>query len=138
MAVTIRVPAAVRLATVGRLPQARCPAGLVNPCRVLRAGRAAPLRAGRRGRQPGPAGEQVAEHSEGVLAILAGGGQVGADREERPGIPDSDRQPPEIFCCSFTIRTSRSAWLLSTGTRKSVSYTHLRAHETVLDLVCRL
>src|SRR5665811_2633554 len=85
MAVTIRVPAAVRLATVGRLPQARCPAGLVNPCRVLRAGRAAPLRAGRRGRQPGPAGEQVAEHSEGVLAILAGGGQVGADREERPG-----------------------------------------------------
>src|SRR5664280_2665895 len=31
--VTIQVPAAVRLATVGRLPQARCPAGLVNPCR---------------------------------------------------------------------------------------------------------
>src|SRR5450756_388868 len=43
---------------------------------VVRVGRAAPLWAGRRGRQPGPAGEQVAEHSEGVLAILAGGGQV--------------------------------------------------------------
>src|SRR5664280_3655264 len=26
----------------------------------------------------------------------------------------------------------------STGTTVSVSYTHLRAHETVLDLVCRL
>src|SRR5450759_4844327 len=121
--------------------------GWLTRAGVLRAGRAAPLRAGRRGRQPGPAGEQVAEHSEGVLAILAGGGQVGADRARNARAPDSDRQPPEIFCCSFTIRTSRSAWLLSKGTRKSlakrstssrcrssrassattVSYTHLRA-----------
>src|SRR5450759_2618877 len=47
------------------------------------------------------------------------------DREERAArnarAPDSDRQPPEIFCCSFTIRTSRSAWLLSKGTRKSLA-----------------
>ena len=28
--------------------------------------------------------------------------------------------------------------LIVTGTNTSVSYTHLRAHETVLDLVCRL
>src|SRR5665811_1413453 len=32
---------------------------------------------------------------------------------------------------------SRSAWR-SRLTRRPVSYTHLRAHETVLDLVCRL
>src|SRR5664280_328931 len=46
------------------------------------------------------------------------------DRWERTArnawAPDSDRQPPEIFCCSLTIRTSRSAWLLSKGTRKSL------------------
>ena len=33
------------------------------------------------------------------------------------------------------IHCSRRAWRLG---RKAVSYTHLRAHETVLDLVCRL
>src|SRR5664280_3157562 len=32
-------------------------------------------------------------------------------------------------------REARLAWLLA---RRAVSYTHLRAHETVLDLVCRL
>src|SRR5450759_4477927 len=74
--VTIQVPAAGRLATVGRLPQAGCPAGLVNPCRGSPgwSGSAAtgwtPRPAARAGRRTG------AEHSEGVLAILAGGGQV--------------------------------------------------------------
>src|SRR5664280_3593256 len=29
-------------------------------------------------------------------------------------------------------------WLVKRAGRKAVSYTHLRAHETVLDLVCRL
>ena len=29
-------------------------------------------------------------------------------------------------------------YMLATGTIDPVSYTHLRAHETVLDLVCRL
>src|SRR5664280_2874517 len=79
-------PGRCDLATVGRLPQGGCPAGLVNPCRGSpgRSGSAAtgwtPRPAARAGR-----GEQVAEHSEGVLAVFAGGGQVGADREERPG-----------------------------------------------------
>jgi hypothetical protein len=34
--------------------------------------------------------------------------------------PVSVRQDPEIFCWSFTILMSRSAWLLSKGTAKSV------------------
>src|SRR5450759_2463617 len=58
--VTIQVPAAVRLATVGRLPQARCPAGLVNPCRGSPGWTPRPAaRAGRRtgrGAQRGRAG----------------------------------------------------------------------------------
>src|SRR5665811_274705 len=40
---------------------------------------------------------------------------------------------------SFVVRTDDSslAWICWT-TAQAVSYTHLRAHETVLDLVCRL
>ena len=34
-------------------------------------------------------------------------------------LPVAERKHPEIFCFSFIIRTSRSAWLLSKGTRKS-------------------
>src|SRR5665648_1140012 len=74
--------------------------------------------------------------------------------------PSVERKPPEIFCRSFIIRPSRSAKLFVKGTRGSVrkrstsclrvlrrskrlwpipvSYTHLRAHETRHDLVCRL
>ena len=36
-------------------------------------------------------------------------------------------------------RANRPAnWSLTTTRRHTVSYTHLRAHETVLDIVCRL
>ena len=38
----------------------------------------------------------------------------------------------DIFVCSGRIETARPAF------RIPVSYTHLRAHETVLALVCRL
>ena len=34
------------------------------------------------------------------------------------------------------VQAGRDHWLLDLS--DSVSYTHLRAHETVLDLVCRL
>src|SRR5271157_144539 len=33
--------------------------------------------------------------------------------------PSSERKPPEIFCRSFIIRPSRSAWLLVNGTAGS-------------------
>src|SRR5262249_18334150 len=33
--------------------------------------------------------------------------------------PSSVRNPPETFCLTFTIRISRSPWLLSNGIRKS-------------------
>src|SRR5664280_1700657 len=36
------------------------------------------------------------------------------------------------------VKSSVSAWYLSLPHLWAVSYTHLRAHETVLDLVCRL
>ena len=53
------------------------------------------------------------------MPLLAGGGHVAAQGQERlragQGAPAA-----EIFCCSFTMRRSRSAWLLSNGTRRSV------------------
>ena len=39
-----------------------------------------------------------------------------------------DELSENYFCVTYDIR----------GLGESVSYTHLRAHETVLDLVCRL
>ncbi|WDT36878.1 hypothetical protein PVA38_11985 [Streptococcus pneumoniae D39] len=39
---------------------------------------------------------------------------------------------------SIKTRTPCLAQGVSRETEESVSYTHLRAHETVLDLVCRL
>ena len=57
---------------------------------------------------------------------------------------------PNIYRSSFITRIKNSRkdsdprkkdftpTLLDLGTVRSVSYTHLRAHETVLDLVCRL
>src|SRR5664280_3534559 len=36
------------------------------------------------------------------------------------------------------LRLSASTYLVGACTGRSVSYTHLRAHETVLDIVCRL
>ena len=44
---------------------------------------------------------------------------------------DSKAQPTKIHCYIDTKKNLKSIDV-------SVSYTHLRAHETVLDLVCRL
>ena len=38
----------------------------------------------------------------------------------------------------FTDYIETDNGLIEVDSRKTVSYTHLRAHETVLDLVCRL
>ena len=38
----------------------------------------------------------------------------------------------------MTVRELKPAEARRLGIREAVSYTHLRAHETVLDLVCRL
>src|SRR5665811_2464972 len=43
-----------------------------------------------------------------------------------------ERDPREIKILSLHVRERTTAY------PRSVSYTHLRAHETVLDLVCRL
>src|SRR5664280_16642 len=81
LVVTIQVPAAVRLATVGRLPQARCPAGLVNPCRGSPgwSGSAAtgwtPRPAARAGRRTGRGAQR------GRAGHSCGRSPVGADRE---------------------------------------------------------
>ena len=58
------------------------------------------------------------------------------------------RPPPcrpggEFGCCSprfsgHRARPSGGDWTRNAPRTESVSYTHLRAHETVLDLVCRL
>ena len=38
----------------------------------------------------------------------------------------------------FAAKEGNSAVVVSAKIESAVSYTHLRAHETVLDLVCRL
>ena len=43
-----------------------------------------------------------------------------------------------IFSFSAEIDTTFLSYSCGLGRYKAVSYTHLRAHETVLDLVCRL
>eukprot|EP00657_Telonema_sp_P-1_P005400 TRINITY_DN2272_c0_g1_i2.p1 TRINITY_DN2272_c0_g1~~TRINITY_DN2272_c0_g1_i2.p1 ORF type:complete len:153 (+),score=33.64 TRINITY_DN2272_c0_g1_i2:44-502(+) len=45
--------------------------------------------------------------------------------------------PPPRRYSSSPLKTSPLPWK-SSSTARPVSYTHLRAHETVLDLVCRL
>ena len=47
-----------------------------------------------------------------------------------------DPQKSAIFVQSHVREHTELTWLLNCLT--PVSYTHLRAHETVLDLVCRL
>ena len=54
----------------------------------------------------------------------SGGAEEG--RQPRGGFLDGLRRP------------LRAARVLLRAVRAPVSYTHLRAHETVLDLVCRL
>ena len=54
----------------------------------------------------------------------------------RPGEPPTIDAAKEFFNRLFF--DSETYDLSEVGRLKSVSYTHLRAHETVLDLVCRL
>jgi len=66
--------------------------------------------------QPGMALKQSPQHRQRVQALLAGGGHVAAKCQERVGA--WQRAPAAgNLCCSLTMRTSRSAWLLSNGTR---------------------
>eukprot|EP00657_Telonema_sp_P-1_P001021 TRINITY_DN12179_c0_g1_i1.p1 TRINITY_DN12179_c0_g1~~TRINITY_DN12179_c0_g1_i1.p1 ORF type:complete len:123 (+),score=50.63 TRINITY_DN12179_c0_g1_i1:190-558(+) len=52
-------------------------------------------------------------------------------------IPEEKRAEDELY---QQIKAGQDAWMTAWAETKvhSVSYTHLRAHETVLDLVCRL
>jgi hypothetical protein len=63
---------------------------------------------------------EFGEDVEGAAAVLGRGGQVGAHRGEVLGAGEV-RMHPETFCLIFTIRMSRSAGLLSNGTRRSVA-----------------
>ena len=49
-----------------------------------------------------------------------------------------DRMPKPSDEDAYTPAAARAVVYFASHTRGSVSYTHLRAHETVLDLVCRL
>lgn len=57
------------------------------------------------------------ERVEQIDAVFGGGGEVGTQMAEvfRAG---RVRMPPEIFCRNLTLRTSRSAALLSNGKRR--------------------
>src|SRR5665811_2453612 len=55
----------------------------------------------------------------------------------RRAIPEPASPPEEHPCIPVAHSSRRRSWCSASGAAP-VSYTHLRAHETVLDLVCRL
>ena len=57
---------------------------------------------------------------EDVAPLFTQRGEVGADDGEGLAPPVTVRKHPEVFCVSLGIRISRSAWLLSQGTGRSV------------------
>ena len=65
-----------------------------------------------------------------------------SSRIDFDGIPGFSARRDTALCGSFGVCDCRGSWsgfwAASFGWRIPVSYTHLRAHETVLDLVCRL
>ena len=59
------------------------------------------------------------ERVEKIVGLFAAGRKVGAD-DGKGSPPVSERKQPETFCLSLGLRRSRSAWLLSKRTRRSV------------------
>ena len=64
-------------------------------------------------------GQGFADRREDVDRLLAGRRYDIPESAQSPAPPSAVRKPPATFCLTFTIRTSRSARLLSNGTRKS-------------------
>ena len=77
---------------------------------------------------------QVADSS------AARAGLVGGERVRSAAIGDDDLQVTESFESVHWVMTRAALQhqALRLEVSGAVSYTHLRAHETVLDLVCRL
>src|SRR5664280_3157010 len=82
-------------------------------------------------------------HSAGTTALTVRSPPVGTEIQRRPSWTAawigrdgdaSSRQPRPPKACARAARCLGSVASNATA----VSYTHLRAHETVLDLVCRL
>src|SRR5664280_3244833 len=59
------------------------------------------------------------------------GAQFARLNPENPGVATKTNRLPNRRSACQRIDHRRGAW-------ETVSYTHLRAHETVLDIVCRL
>src|SRR5664280_2555996 len=84
----------------------------------------------------------------GAVALVGGGQSVKPGRPSGVEVPlDADLVPSEVvmmpgrcFAHGAPSAVARLDGSLSpsAGPSYAVSYTHLRAHETVLDLVCRL
>src|SRR5664280_2443603 len=53
-------------------------------------------------------------------------------------VPEADRVATPLGSAGNVGKAAARSAGSFRATRRSVSYTHLRAHETVLDLVCRL
>src|SRR5664280_3164284 len=74
-------------------------------------------------------------------SVPGGGGRsvsAGSQSTNGPTMWASGGQSGRGCSSAGSVATSRSAGGPSSGSPRPVSYTHLRAHETVLDLVCRL
>src|SRR5664280_496072 len=73
----------------------------------------------------------IDEIGEGVTGMSLGDEVLGTGR---------DTQAEYAVLASWAAKPSEVGWAAAAaaGVAGAVSYTHLRAHETVLDLVCRL
>ena len=62
-----------------------------------------------------------------------------SDVYKRQDKGDTEKKCTEVFADYIFIKNFQNRFFAAANVNyKTVSYTHLRAHETVLDLVCRL
>ena len=66
------------------------------------------------------------------------GGEAHIERPKQPTELSDDEWAEYLFMRKNIKGVQFERWNHAHGCRKSVSYTHLRSHETSLHLVCRL
>src|SRR5664280_3277360 len=86
--------------------------------------------------RPGPGGKPSACRWKGIRPGLLGGHQA----RHCLAVPALNRGRPWAWAAREDVGVLGPVCEARTSTRclRAVSYTHLRAHETVLDIVCRL
>src|SRR5665811_360405 len=77
------------------------------------------------------------EFQQRDTVIDVGGARIGGGHFAIIAGPCSVETPEQVLAAARAVKEA-GGHMMRGGAFKPVSYTHLRAHETVLDLVCRL